>query len=111
MLTQIILKRERHGPNQATCLDLIQAMLLNCVGLFHSRSERARLSALGSLRDLVMLMNCERLLARSPIDFSNDTSNEAKWEKWIEKEIRTRTGYCVWVCTIQGWTGWTLLTL
>lgn len=86
-------------------------MLLNCVGLLHSRSERARLSALGSFGDLVVLMNREKLLARpSPMGFSDGTSNEARWEKWMRNEIRLRTGYCVWVCTTHSWAGLISLT-
>lgn len=74
-------------------------MLLNCIGLLHSGSERAKLSALGTSRELVILASREKLLAPSASNnILVDAPSEEAWEKWIIDEIRKRTGYCVWVC-------------
>lgn len=74
-------------------------MLLNCIGLFHSGSERAKLSALGAFRELVILANREKLLAPSPPNnIPDDAPSDEAWKKWIIDEMRKRTGYCIWVC-------------
>ncbi|KAJ5587354.1 uncharacterized protein N7459_003119 [Penicillium hispanicum] len=95
-------EKEKYHHCQGS-LDLIQAMLLNCIGLFHSGSERAKTSALGMFKDLVTIMGHEKLLHSSNrSSASSRVSDEEMWSKWIQDEIRRRTGYCIWLldCTI-----------
>ncbi|CAI7567622.1 unnamed protein product [Penicillium manginii] len=80
-------------------LDLIQAKLLNCIGLLHSGNEGDQRSAMSSFSDLVALSNLERLLAshskKTPTP--RRTSNDAQWSQWVQEEVRKRTGYCIWL--------------
>ncbi|KAJ5152345.1 hypothetical protein N7492_010640 [Penicillium capsulatum] len=93
----ICAEKEKHELDK-TNFDLVQAMLLNCIGLLHSGSERNKLSAFGSFRDLIMLVKREKLLSTSSaVTSSYDGPDEVKWRKWIRDEVRTRTGYCIWL--------------
>lgn len=94
--TDSLQKEKRHaGPLP---LDLLQALLLNCIGLFYSGLEKDKLSALSAFRELVSLVEDKKLLAASkPLKESNRISGEVLWQKWIDDETRKRTGYCVWV--------------
>ncbi|KAJ5654012.1 hypothetical protein N7490_001015 [Penicillium lividum] len=94
-------EKERYRPGQDS-LDLIQVVLLNCIGLLHSGSERAKASALSSFKDLVTLMNRENLLAMAKPGNLHGSSDDSIWTNWIQDEVRRRTGYCIWLldCTI-----------
>ncbi|KAJ5945808.1 hypothetical protein N7454_002647 [Penicillium verhagenii] len=94
-------EKERYHPGQDS-LDLIQVMLLNCIGLLHSGSERAKASALSSFKDLVTLMNREKILGMSKSSNIQGSSDDTKWINWVQEEVRRRTGYCIWLldCTI-----------
>lgn len=73
-------------------------MLLNCIGLFYSGDERARRSALSNFADLVVFSNQEGLLSRrKPKSMPRNMPLERKWMVWAEDEVKTRTGYCIWV--------------
>ncbi|KAJ5832213.1 hypothetical protein N7474_000524 [Penicillium riverlandense] len=87
-----------------TSPEILLAMLLNCIGLLHSGSERARLLAMGIFRDLVTFTKREQVLAPSlnPRMEPNGLSQEEHWIAWVRDEIRRRTGYCIWLldCTL-----------
>ncbi|KAJ6055171.1 hypothetical protein N7444_004269 [Penicillium canescens] len=91
-------EKSRHG---LASLELLQAMLFNCIGLLHSRYERDKISALSAFGDLVTLMKRDRLLEPIPVNFSS-ASQEVAWMSWIQDEVRRRTGYCIWLvdCTL-----------
>lgn len=74
-------------------------MLLNCIGLLHSGSARAKESGLSIFSDLVRLANREKLLSVSSRSQSTwlDSAGGQTWEIWIDSEVRRRTGYCIWV--------------
>ncbi|KAJ6102575.1 hypothetical protein N7486_005002 [Penicillium sp. IBT 16267x] len=95
------IEKERYRPGQDS-LDLIQVILLNCIGLLHSGSERAKASALSSFKDLVTLMNREKLLGMVKPGNRRGSPDDAIWMNWVQDEIRRRTGYCIWLldCTI-----------
>ncbi|KAJ5098472.1 hypothetical protein N7532_005473 [Penicillium argentinense] len=80
-------------------LDLIQAMLLNCIGLLHSGNEEDKLTALSTFSDLVALLEQEQLLKATPTQATslNGKSDGSMWRKWIQNEIKNRTGYCIWL--------------
>ncbi|KAJ5340759.1 hypothetical protein N7541_009883 [Penicillium brevicompactum] len=84
-----------------TSLDITQAILFNCIGLLHSRSERDTRLASSCFSGLVTIVNSTRLLApqRSCLD---GTSQSADWTCWVQDEVRRRTGYCIWLldCTL-----------
>ncbi|KGO50768.1 Transcription factor, fungi [Penicillium expansum] len=96
----IYLEKERSRPGEAS-LEILQAMLFNCIGLLHSRSEREKASALSTFGDLVTLMKTSRLLTPVRTKF-NEASQDAAWTSWIQDEVRRRTGYCIWLvdCTL-----------
>ncbi|KAJ5442736.1 hypothetical protein N7445_005743 [Penicillium cf. griseofulvum] len=96
----IYLEKEKSRPGQAS-LEILQAMLFNCIGLFHSRSEREKASALSTFGDLVTLMKASQLLAPMRTK-SNEVSQDTAWVSWIQDEARRRTGYCIWLvdCTL-----------
>lgn len=77
----------------------MQAMLLNCIGLIHSGSERAKLAAMNIFKGLVTFMNRDKLLASSSTtrNKSHGTSEESLWMEWVQDEVGKRTGYCIWV--------------
>ncbi|OJJ50947.1 hypothetical protein ASPZODRAFT_57307 [Penicilliopsis zonata CBS 506.65] len=92
----------------------MEALLLNGVGLFHSGRDRDNVSALSCLGDLVNFVRIEGLLQPSSSSSSllssssrsrslpNEQTQERRWSKWIDDEVRRRTGYCAWLldCTI-----------
>lgn len=88
-------QKEKSRPGQAS-LEVLQAMLFNCIGLLHSRSEREKVLALSTFGDLVALMKSSRLLTPMRTKF-NEASQDAAWASWIQDEVRRRTGYCIWV--------------
>ncbi|KAJ5049419.1 hypothetical protein NUH16_007937 [Penicillium rubens] len=96
----IYLEKEKSRSGQAS-LEILQAMLFNCIGLLHSRSEREKASALSTFGDLVTLMKSSRLLAPTRTK-PNEASQDAAWASWIQDEVRRRTGYCIWLvdCTL-----------
>ncbi|KAL5364146.1 fungal-specific transcription factor domain-containing protein [Aspergillus floccosus] len=82
---------------------LLQASILNCIGLFHGRSERCGISAFSSFGDLVNLAMREGLLGPSGIAGLHPSENlEQRWALWIEDEVRRRLGYLIWLldCTL-----------
>ncbi|KAJ5177863.1 uncharacterized protein N7500_000562 [Penicillium coprophilum] len=96
----VYLEKEKSRPGQAS-LEILQAMLFNCIGLLHSSSEREKASALSTFSDLVTLMKASRLLA--PVRaIPNEASLDVTWVSWIQDEVRRRTGYCIWLvdCTL-----------
>lgn len=76
---------------------LLQASILNCVGILYSCDERARLLALNTFGNLVGFVNREKLLGHRPIQSLNGKTNEQRWVSWVGDEIRRRTGYLIWV--------------
>jgi hypothetical protein len=89
------LQKEKSRPGRVS-LEAIQAMLFNCIGLFHSRNERDKSSALSSFSDLATLMNASQLLA--PHQTRHDgVSQDADWICWVQDEVKRRTGYSIWV--------------
>jgi hypothetical protein len=97
--TNSVVQKEKDLSGQES-LELIQVLLFNCIGLLHSGSERAKSSALSTFRDLVTLLNRQKLL-KGPKSggIAHESSDDAMWMNWIQNEIRRRTGYCIWV----GW--------
>ncbi|KAE8392769.1 C2H2 type zinc finger domain protein [Aspergillus alliaceus] len=89
-------EKSRSGP---TPLWLMQAMMLNCVGLIHGNNEEARSFALDSFGELVNLATREGLFCPStrPKLLTMETSQEAQWATWIDDETRKRTGYFIWL--------------
>ncbi|XRM42073.1 hypothetical protein ABZX51_005309 [Aspergillus tubingensis] len=81
---------------------LLQASVLNCVGILYSCDERARLLALNTFGNLVGFVTREKLLGHRPIQSSNGETKELRWVSWVDDEIRRRTGYLIWLldCTI-----------
>lgn len=98
LCTNFFFQRERYCSEQ-TPLWLLQAMMLNCVGLAYGANEKTRASALNSFGDLVTLVSRERLLysVSSPNPAGGDDTLEAQWSLWIEDEVKRRTAYFVWV--------------
>lgn len=96
----IYLEKEKSRLSQAS-LEILQAMLFNCIGLLHGRSEREKASALSTFGDLVTQMKASRLLTPMRTKF-NEGSQDAAWASWIQDELRRRTGYCIWLvdCTL-----------
>ncbi|KAJ5356208.1 hypothetical protein N7517_010817 [Penicillium concentricum] len=96
----IYLEKEKSRPGQAS-LEILQAMLFNCIGLIHSRSEREKASALSTFGDLVTLVKASRLLTPTRTKL-NEASQDAAWVSWIQDEVKRRTGYCIWLvdCTL-----------
>jgi hypothetical protein len=94
-----LLEQKNRGSLNQYALDLIQAKLLNCIGLLHSGNEGDQRSAMSAFSDLVALSNHERLLAsrskKTPMP--SRTSDDAHWTRWVQEEVRKRTGYCIWV--------------
>lgn len=95
----ILLEQKEKGSIDHHDLDLIQAKLLNCIGLLYGGNEGDQRSAMSSFSDLVALSNHERLLDSSPKKSSapSRTSDDAHWTQWAQEEIRKRTGYSIWV--------------
>lgn len=89
------LQKEKSRPGQAS-LEVIQAMLFNCIGLFHSGNERDKSSALSSFGDLITLVNTTQLLALQKTHIDG-ASQDAAWICWMQDEVKRRTGYCIWV--------------
>jgi hypothetical protein len=98
---QLTILHPQKEKNQSAIIsiELLQAMMFNCIGLLHSRSEGERISALSTFGDLVGLLKTSRLLAPQRTNF-NGPSPEAVWISWIRDELRRRTGYCIWVSSI-----------
>ena len=94
-------QKEKSPPGQAS-LEILQAMLFNCIGLLHSESEREKASALSTFGDLVTLMRTSRLLTPMRRKL-NEASQDAAWTSWIQDEVRRRTGYCIWVSFVEEW--------
>ncbi|PYI15567.1 hypothetical protein BO99DRAFT_392290 [Aspergillus violaceofuscus CBS 115571] len=99
----IMVEKEKSCQDQAP-LWLVQAKLLNCIGLLYNSDEWARVSALDRFGDMTSLLNRTKLL-KSPRQFksiSHDKPPEQIWLGWIEDEVRRRTAYLVWLvdCTI-----------
>ncbi|KAE8556039.1 hypothetical protein EYB25_000738 [Talaromyces marneffei] len=88
----ILIEKEKYYLG-AKPMWLIQAMLLNCIGLYHSFDNQAKDYALGSLNDLVRFAHHERLLSSGQL---NNTIG-IPWRDWIDMEIKRRTGYLIWL--------------
>lgn len=78
--------REKSGHVQVS-LDLMQAMLFNCIGLLHCESEEFQLAALSTFNELVALSRREKLLARSATS-PHRPSEESWWAAWVQDEVR-----------------------
>lgn len=72
---------------------LIQAMILNCIGLYHGVDGQAREYASSTLNDLVRLSHQERLVSSRQMNRTIGIS----WKDWINIETRRRTGYLIWL--------------
>jgi hypothetical protein len=88
----ILIEKEKYNTGTKP-IWLIQAMLLNCIGLYHGGNYQAKEYGLGSLNDLVRFAHYERLLSNGQ---SNNTIG-ISWRDWIDMEIRRRTGYLIWL--------------
>ncbi|CAI7597272.1 unnamed protein product [Penicillium pancosmium] len=92
-----LLEQKNRGSLNQYALDLIQAKLLNCIGLLHSGNEGDQRSAMSAFSDLVALSNHEKLLAsrskKTPT--MSRTSDGAHWARWAQEEVRKRTGYSI----------------
>lgn len=97
--TPLILPQKEKSRHIRPSIEMIQAMLFNCIGLLHVEDEGSRLAARGMFKDLVTLSSRGDLLASSPKTSLRGPSEEPKWMAWIQDEIRRRTGYCIWVCS------------
>ncbi|KAI2789813.1 hypothetical protein POX_d05311 [Penicillium oxalicum] len=98
MLRRAILVEKEKGSTRRASLDMLQAMLLSCLGILYSGDDRNKLSTLGVFKELVRLFEDEELLADSKyLQSSEQLSGEALWHSWINDEIRRRTGYCIWL--------------
>ncbi|RAL13974.1 putative C2H2 transcription factor [Aspergillus homomorphus CBS 101889] len=99
----IMVEKERSSLDQAP-LWLVQAKLLNCIGLLYGSDERARTSALDGFDDMTSLLNRNKLLrSLGKLKLvSHDKPPEQNWLLWIEDEVRRRTAYLVWLmdCTV-----------
>lgn len=89
------MQKEKSCSGHAS-LEVMQAMLFNCIGLFHSQDERDKRSALGTFGELVSLSNNACLLAAREIRLGG-ASEDADWISWVQDETRRRTAYCIWV--------------
>ncbi|EED23244.1 C2H2 transcription factor, putative [Talaromyces stipitatus ATCC 10500] len=72
---------------------LIQAMILNCIGLYHGTDDQAKGLSFNCLNDLVRLAHQQRLLSSEQTNMGSETS----WKDWIDVETRRRTGYFIWL--------------
>jgi hypothetical protein len=89
----IMVERQKNALNY-TPLWLMQAMLLNCIGLIHSGNPQSRDSGLSLFSELVRLAHGEDLFSTSHQSHVQDTR---QWGYWIENEMKRRTGYLVWL--------------
>lgn len=99
--------QEEKCRSERTPLWLIQAMTLSCIGLLHSSgNEQSKVSTLNAFGDLVNFTIQEKLLcaASKPTAQYGDLPLEQKWHDWVEDEIRRRTGYLIWVCSVERFT-------
>ncbi|KAE8310705.1 fungal-specific transcription factor domain-containing protein [Aspergillus transmontanensis] len=94
----IHIEKEKCRPGR-TPLWLMQATMLNCVGLLHGSNEHSRDFALDSIGELVNLSTREGLLCASTQSRLSPmgTSQDTRWAIWIEDETRKRTGYFIWL--------------
>lgn len=94
-LTEINAQNEMYS-SQSTPLWLIQATILNCIGMLYNGNEKLKQSALKCFTDLVSSSETERLLRhfKQPGEGSRQM---ADWGSWVEDEMRRRTGYFIWV--------------
>lgn len=89
-------QKEKHRFDRSP-LWLLQATILNCLGLFHGRSERCGASAFSSFGDLVNHTMREGLLGPSGLAGLRPETLDQQWALWIEDEVRRRLGYLIWV--------------
>jgi hypothetical protein len=97
----INVEKEKHRFDRSP-LWLLQATILNCLGLFHGRSERCGASAFSSFGDLVNHTMREGLLGPSDLAGLRPETLDQQWALWIEDEVRRRLGYLIWLldCTL-----------
>ncbi|CAG8124194.1 unnamed protein product [Penicillium salamii] len=97
--THIQQKKKDHRAQ--TSLEILQAMLFNCIGLVHSGAERDIYSASGTFGELITLVKTIRLLAPRKV-YLDGASQDEDWNCWVQDEVKRRTGYCIWLldCTL-----------
>ncbi|PYH44603.1 putative C2H2 transcription factor [Aspergillus saccharolyticus JOP 1030-1] len=104
LLRRVIMVEKENPCLEQTSLWLVQAKLLDCIGLMYNSDERARDSALDRFGDLTSLLIRNQLLKPSGHNKSDfrDKPVEQKWLIWVEDEVRRRTAYLVWLvdCTV-----------
>lgn len=89
--------RQNEIASQSTPLWLIQATVLNCIGMIYSGDENLKQSALKNFSDLASPNKRERLFLQRRHSVAG-TRQMSDWETWIEDETARRTGYFIWVC-------------
>ncbi|KAF7720306.1 Fungal Zn(2)-Cys(6) binuclear cluster and zinc finger C2H2-type domain-containing protein [Penicillium ucsense] len=98
MLRRAIVVEKEKSPITSARLDVLQAMLLRCIGVLYNNGETERSYALGLFKQLVKLSEDNKLLVSiSPEQSPEQASNEVLWLRWIDNEIRRRTGHCIWL--------------
>ena len=94
------IQAESCNAQKPNVLILIQAKLLNCVGMMYSGDQHAMTIAKSYHGDLVSYCDTEwnnsKLLTDGELQNDGLTAGD-KWRIWYEGEICRRTGYCIWV--------------
>ncbi|OKL56172.1 hypothetical protein UA08_08491 [Talaromyces atroroseus] len=88
----ILVEKETYKPASVP-IWLIQAMLLNCIGLIYGGDDQAKSLGLSSLSDLVRFAHQEKLLSNIDPNINSSTT----WKQWVELEMARRTGYLIWL--------------
>jgi hypothetical protein len=99
--TDHFLKQNEAGDDaKPNGLDLIQAKLLNSIGVSYSGDTRLKKFATAYKSDFNSFCSSEWDLSTSKTGSdlpSNSAAASNGWEIWHEEESRRRTGYCIWV--------------
>jgi hypothetical protein len=85
---------------KANGLDLIQAKLLNSIGVSYSGDTRLKKFSTTYKSDFDSFCSSEWDLptAKTGSDMPGNLSTASNgWDIWHEEESRRRTGYCIWV--------------
>lgn len=90
-----ILVERQKSALEYTPLWLMQAVLLNCIGLIHSGNTQNRDYGLNLFGELVRLAHHEGLFSTNSQNQEQDSRRQ--WRHWIENETNRRTGYLVWL--------------
>ncbi len=81
-------------------LSMIQANILNVLGMFHSCSDALVEKAFSGRSKLVTICLRHTLLNERRTTENNgdaEVASSKKWKDWIFTESRNRAGYCIWV--------------